>query len=295
MTFHSAKAAGTKRFLVPYPGHGVVMSNIAEEYSEFGRRACSAMHRLELGRTQQTGASAFTAILDETLKLHGAAHGKIHLVRPGGLELVAHKGFPARHVEAFQRLRPTPNSACGWAIHRRVPIVIEDIHRIPELDVYKRVADAIGFRAVLSAPAFGPAKTLVGTLSAHFDSPHKLSRMHVHIMSMFAHQVARIAVPSPPGTASLKSRRMPDLIDVLRLCRRHQTQALTRIIKQQLLIDRLEQHGHPTGNADRLLGVMMDALHQNLIYEVSLTRALDIAEAAPLLPEVPSSTLHDPA
>ncbi len=114
-------------------------------------------------------------VLDAALSVGLADYANIQLVHPRlrGLELVAQRGFQRPFLEYF-RFVADENSACGWALTRQRPVMVEDVAdsplfaNRPQLEV---MLDA-GIRAVKSLPLIGSEGRVLGMLSVHYRQPN---------------------------------------------------------------------------------------------------------------------------
>jgi GAF domain-containing protein len=114
-------------------------------------------------------------VLDAAISVGSADYANVQLIHPrlGGLELMAHRGFQQPFVEFFRYVSDT-RSACGTALKRGRPIIVEDVansrvfSQTSQLEV---VLDA-GVRAVKSLPLVGSHGRMMGMLSVHYRHPY---------------------------------------------------------------------------------------------------------------------------
>jgi hypothetical protein len=114
-------------------------------------------------------------VLDAALSVGLADYANVQLVHPRlrGLELKAQRGFQRPFLEFF-RFVSEDHSACGMALKRHCPIMVNDVAtssifaNTPQLEV---VLDA-GVRAVQSLPLIGCNGQMLGMLSVHYREPN---------------------------------------------------------------------------------------------------------------------------
>src|SRR5262245_44296416 len=115
-------------------------------------------------------------VLDAALTVGSADYANIQLVHPRlrGLELMAQRGFQLPFLEFF-RFVSDDHSACGAALKRQRPVIVEDVSNslifanTPQLEV---ILDA-GVRAVKSLPLMGHSGRMLGMLSVHYRRPNR--------------------------------------------------------------------------------------------------------------------------
>lgn len=125
-----------------------------------------------------TDATAFGAavsgVLRDAIAATGAAFGNVQMFdeRQGGLEIVAHSGFPPEFLDLFALVTPLGPSTtvCARAFRRGQRVMIADVTQDPEFAPYLEMARRCGFRAVQSTPLLVDG-SVVGVLSTHFAQP----------------------------------------------------------------------------------------------------------------------------
>jgi len=130
--------------------------------------------------------------LEGALSLGGADRGNLQLVNPatGSLVIVADHGFGAEFLEYFAAV-DDDRSACGRAAKRQAQTVIVDVRTDPGFAPHRAIAEASGFRAVLSTPLIDGAGRLVGVVSTHYRRPHYPPRRDRQIMERYGEFVGR--------------------------------------------------------------------------------------------------------
>jgi GAF domain-containing protein len=114
-------------------------------------------------------------VLEAALSVGSANYANIQLVHPRlpGLELIAQRGFQRPFLEFF-RFVADHHSACGMALKRQRPVLVNDVANspifahTPQLEV---ILDA-GVRAVKSFPLISCKGQTLGMLSVHYAQPN---------------------------------------------------------------------------------------------------------------------------
>ena len=147
-----------------------------------------------------------TKALEGALSLGGADRGNLQLVDPatGALVIVAEHGFGAEFLEYFAVV-DDDRSACGRAAKRHTQTFIVDVTTDPGFAPHRAIAEASGFRAVLSTPVIDRAGRLVGMVSTHYRRPHYPVLRDRQIMERYGELVGRALAgrltPAPDGQA----------------------------------------------------------------------------------------------
>jgi len=131
-------------------------------------------------------------ILSATIDLLGADKGNVQIFDPGRkvLRIAAQRGFEQDFLEFFREVSVEDNTACGRALRAGGPVVIEDNELDADYAPYRSVAQAAGYRAVVSAPLLGRDNVLLGMVSAHFRSPHRPSDTDLQRLDLYARRAA---------------------------------------------------------------------------------------------------------
>jgi hypothetical protein len=134
----------------------------------------------------------FGKALEGALSLGGADRGNLQLVNPatGSLVIVAEHGFGAEFLEYFAVV-DDDRSACGRAAKRRAQTFIVDVRTDPGFAPHRAIAEASGFRGVLSTPVIDRAGRLVGMVSTHYRRPHYPLVRDRQIMERYGELVGR--------------------------------------------------------------------------------------------------------
>ncbi len=130
-------------------------------------------------------------VLAAVMSVQGAEMGLVRLVdrERGDLEIVASVGLPEAFLTRFGRIPPGV-AACGMAIVRGVPILIEDVEADP-CDAETREAGRIGgFRGDYSTPLVSRTGAMLGTIATFFRDPHRPSERQVRLVELYARQAA---------------------------------------------------------------------------------------------------------
>lgn len=134
-------------------------------------------------------------ILDAVTKATKTDLGNIQLVDPrrGTLKIVAQQGFGPEFLGFFGEVRGE-EAACGAAMRARRRMIVEDVatHPIflgrPAQEVLLRA----GVQAVQSTPLIVPSGELVGVISTHFRSPHRVPIHRLRLIDIATRQFAAL-------------------------------------------------------------------------------------------------------
>jgi GAF domain-containing protein len=107
--------------------------------------------------------------LNHARLITNASLGNVQLVdwSLGYLEIVASVGFGPEFLHCFRRVSKLDHSACGRAMLRHRPVVIEDVRRDYSFAPYRGIAEHSGFRSVQSTPLVSSRGALYGIVSTH--------------------------------------------------------------------------------------------------------------------------------
>ena len=134
--------------------------------------------------------------LDEALvaimSSQGADFGCIHVndAEQGGLVVVAQRNFqPALPA----RMTPGSSDDCASsrAVSMKTRVVIEDVENETAPVEDRRIAATLGFRAMQATPLIGHSGELLGVLSTHFRTPHRLSSSALRMTDFYCHYVTQ--------------------------------------------------------------------------------------------------------
>ncbi|MCX4243820.1 sensor histidine kinase [Paraliomyxa miuraensis] len=129
-------------------------------------------------------------MLDATIGLLDADKGHIQLLDGDTLRIVAQQGFDPDFVDSFGAVTATEESACGRALRRGEPIVIEDVEQEPAQAPMRDVARAAGYRAVISIPVIGRSGAPLGMISTHFHAPHRPGEQDLRRLDLYVRQAS---------------------------------------------------------------------------------------------------------
>ncbi len=151
-----------------------------------------AMTRLHTLSTRLLSADSLTAaledILENALALCRADFGNVQLYDPeaDALVIVVQRGFGPEFLEYFRNVRLDEGSACARAMETGERIVVEDVLLDPDFAPHRPVAAAAGFRAVQSTPLKTRDGRVLGMLSTHYRSPHRLPERDRRLLDLHA-------------------------------------------------------------------------------------------------------------
>jgi two-component system CheB/CheR fusion protein len=137
-------------------------------------------------------AEGLDEMLSAAIELLGADMGNLQLLDAERkvLLIAAHQGFTQDFLDFFREVSAEEDSACGRALRTGTPVVIEDVELDVQFAPFHSVARAAGCRAVVSAPLIGHQGEVLGMLSAHFRSPHRLSDEDMHRLHFYLRRAA---------------------------------------------------------------------------------------------------------
>jgi PAS domain S-box-containing protein len=131
-------------------------------------------------------------ILAATMDLLGADMGAVQVIDAAGkqLDVAAQRGFDPECLQSVRAVGIDADTACARAVREGEPVVIEDIDLDPSFAPHRSMARGAGYRAVLSAPLFGPRGALQGTISTYFRSPHRPSDTDLQRFGLYRRRTA---------------------------------------------------------------------------------------------------------
>jgi PAS domain S-box-containing protein len=117
-------------------------------------------------------------ILDETKAILSSDCATIQMYHPergegGELRLIAHRGFLEEHAQKWQWVGPSTRSSCGMALRSRRRETSSDVRECAFLaDSYAQT----GIRSLQTTPLISRSGVLLGMLSTHWRTPHRLTQ-----------------------------------------------------------------------------------------------------------------------
>jgi PAS domain S-box-containing protein len=155
--------------------------------------ATTRLHALSTRLLSTTEISpALDDVLENAILTSGADFGNVQLFNPktGALEIVAQRGFKQEFLDHFRVVRVDEGSACAQAMQSGNRIMIEDVELDPIFEPHRHIAAAAGYRAVQSTPIKSRAGRVLGMLSTHFRTPHRLSERDGRLLDLYARYAA---------------------------------------------------------------------------------------------------------
>lgn len=133
-------------------------------------------------------------VLDEAIKIDGAAKGNVQLVDEarGGLNMVVHRGFDLSFVQTFGHVRPDNPTCCARAARYLHRVIIPDVARDLLSGPYLSICRDNGFQSAQSTPVIGEDGLLKGVFSTYFSKPHYLSGEASRALDDCASKLARL-------------------------------------------------------------------------------------------------------
>ncbi len=137
------------------------------------------LQTLDLGEVLEEVLAAFASF-------HGADLGAIRMLHPGHgeLETVVSLGLSPEYLERFGRV-PVGVGACGLAVERLGPVVIEDIEADPAAQPWLEAARLGGYRACFSLPLLARGEELLGTVALFFAEPHRPTPRQIQLAEQY--------------------------------------------------------------------------------------------------------------
>ena len=131
-------------------------------------------------------------MLSGTIELVGADMGNVQILNTerGVLTIEVQRGFKKDFLDFFREVSVNEDSACGRALRARKRTVIEDVEEDAPYAPYRDIAQAAGYRAVISSPLVGKNGTPLGMLSTHFRLPHRPSDEALRRLDLYVRQAA---------------------------------------------------------------------------------------------------------
>ncbi len=130
------------------------------------------------------------AVLEEVLgacaSLLGADRGAIGMVHPGhgDLETVVSLGLPPEYLDRFGRMA-VGVGACGLAVERLGPVVIEDIPTDPAAQSWLDAAQLGGYRSCFSLPLLARGEELLGAIALFFVERHRPTSRQIPLAELY--------------------------------------------------------------------------------------------------------------
>lgn len=132
--------------------------------------------------------AALADILENAIATVGADFGNIQLYNTqiGALEIIAQRGFQPDFLDYFRAVRVHEGSACARGMQTGERIIIEDVNLDPSYEPHRDIAASAGYRAVQSTPLKSHDGKILGMLSTHFRTPHRVSDRDQRLLDLYA-------------------------------------------------------------------------------------------------------------
>lgn len=130
-------------------------------------------------------------IVEALVSIHGAEMGIARVYDPvrRDLRVVASVGLPQEYLGRYGCI-PLGDLACGLAIERGSPVIIEDVDAEASSFPYQGPARIGGYRAKYSTLMVSRSGELLGTLATCFREPHQPTKREIRLVELFACQAA---------------------------------------------------------------------------------------------------------
>jgi PAS domain S-box-containing protein len=138
-------------------------------------------------------APVLEEILSAVTSLQGAEMGAIRILdrERDELEAVVSLGLPPAYLERFGRVAAGGDQACGLAVRRARPVIVEDIAAdTMAAACWGEPSRLGGFRACFSVPLVGRRGELVGTIATFFGEPHRPTERQLQLIEHYVLQAA---------------------------------------------------------------------------------------------------------
>jgi GAF domain-containing protein len=139
---------------------------------------------------EQTFEGAISTLLHDVVALHGAEFGDVQLPLGNDLVIVAQVGLSAAFLQAFKRVSRDDGSACGRALRERKTVVIADVERDQDFEIFRGDARAAGYRGVQSSPLIAGNGELIGMISTMFVHAHEPTTIEMNTLHKYCGQAA---------------------------------------------------------------------------------------------------------
>ena len=182
-----------------------------------GQQGVPGLERAMLERWEQiaarfhrTGevAELLGAVLDAATAVAETDRGNLQLLdaRSQALKIVVQRGFGPEFLEFFDSVSDG-SSACGVARLEGRPIVVTDVANDPLFTGQRAglILGRAGVAAVQSTPLLTASRRVIGVLSTHHGSPHRVAPRRLWIVDLFAQRTADL-LAAQPGFAPRTSR-----------------------------------------------------------------------------------------
>lgn len=141
-----------------------------------------------IGRLRAEGKfeGAIRRILNDSMSLNGAEFGNVQLKWGDYLLIVDQRNFKRPFLETFRKIATAHGSACARALRSGKTVVIEDTELDEEFAPFRPAARLAGFRSVVTTPLLTDANGLLGVVSTHFVSVHRLTNIELKTFEVYS-------------------------------------------------------------------------------------------------------------
>jgi len=127
-------------------------------------------------------------MLDATMELLNADKANVQLISGSVLHVAAQHGFDADFCEKCAEIAADDATPSGRALKTGQRNVVEDVATEAAFEPYRTLAQAAGFRSVVSIPLLSAEEATLGVLSVHFEQPHCPSDQQLRRLDLYARQ-----------------------------------------------------------------------------------------------------------
>ena len=130
-------------------------------------------------------------ILAAVVAIQGADMGMVRIYDPARrtMEIAAHIGLPKQYIERYG-LAPPGDVACGLAMERGRPLIIDDVDAEESGSPYREPARIGGYRAKYSTLLTSRSGELIGAIATCFRESRRPTPREICMVELFARQAA---------------------------------------------------------------------------------------------------------
>lgn len=135
-----------------------------------------------------------SVLLDAALQVSGTRMG--HVARPlrdsDGVRVFAHRGLRFEGIHAIEAIGASDRTTVGRSLRQRARVVVSDVMQDPGWPEERRVAPAVGFRAIHATPVPAPDSDIAAVLTTLFPQPHVVTAQEALEMDRIARHAGHL-------------------------------------------------------------------------------------------------------
>jgi len=105
-------------------------------------------------------------------------------------KIAAQQGFEPQTLEQFEELWTHNRSTYGRSLKQGERVIIEDVQTLPELEPFRQVAEAAGFRALQATPLVNRNREILGIISTHFQHPYQPTQRELQLLDLYVREAS---------------------------------------------------------------------------------------------------------